>query len=486
MLLASIVAGAVLMLGSLAAVASGTLSHTIVYGDTLSELAQRFGTDVDALAELNAIENPDLIIAGEKLLIPSSAAGSGNEAASEQPVGVGASANASTLSYTVQEGDTLTSIAERFGVTVDELAELNGIENVDLIVTGEDLLVTEASAEWAGGSEAATDDAVTEENTPVDSEEAADDAEATDGDAAVTEGDAVEEAEGSDATSEEEEAAAATDETADSAAATDDGPAETEADETAAEDVSTSTPGTVVDPLQYELHLVLPGETLASVAEQYGVTEAQLSAANWHSRNGITLGMILKVPPSEMGGVRLLGVPSALEEWPVASEVAAAALATTYWGSAVAFDELLAAIPVADNPHEGFRGAYTGMWGSTDDYGVYSGPLATALQSFGLAADAFYADGDAAALTSRIDSGAPVLVWITFQLTPQERNVVENEGGRYSLIAEQHAVLVYGYDDAGVMIVDVSDGLYHHYAWDDFMTSWNLFDGMGLAITPAE
>ncbi|MCW2923138.1 MAG: D-alanyl-D-alanine carboxypeptidase [Thermoleophilia bacterium] len=41
--------------------------HTIQRGDTLSALARRFGTTVDALAAANGIANPDLIIAGATL-----------------------------------------------------------------------------------------------------------------------------------------------------------------------------------------------------------------------------------------------------------------------------------------------------------------------------------------------------------------------------------------------------------------------------------
>jgi predicted chitinase len=44
--------------------------HNIARGDTLSGLAQRYGTSVDALAKANNIENPDLIIAGKELTIP--------------------------------------------------------------------------------------------------------------------------------------------------------------------------------------------------------------------------------------------------------------------------------------------------------------------------------------------------------------------------------------------------------------------------------
>lgn len=43
--------------------------HTIEWGDTLSELAIKYNTTVDKLVELNNIENPDLIYAGDKLRV---------------------------------------------------------------------------------------------------------------------------------------------------------------------------------------------------------------------------------------------------------------------------------------------------------------------------------------------------------------------------------------------------------------------------------
>jgi LysM repeat protein len=47
-----------------------TWEYTVVAGDTLSKLAQRFGVDVDDIAELNGIRNVNVIAIGQKLLIP--------------------------------------------------------------------------------------------------------------------------------------------------------------------------------------------------------------------------------------------------------------------------------------------------------------------------------------------------------------------------------------------------------------------------------
>lgn len=48
----------------------GVMTYVIRPGDTLSSIARRFNTTVEELVRLNNIANPDLIIAGETLLIP--------------------------------------------------------------------------------------------------------------------------------------------------------------------------------------------------------------------------------------------------------------------------------------------------------------------------------------------------------------------------------------------------------------------------------
>ena len=45
-------------------------TYTVVEGDTLAAIAQRFGTSVEALQEANGIEDPDEIVIGQVLVIP--------------------------------------------------------------------------------------------------------------------------------------------------------------------------------------------------------------------------------------------------------------------------------------------------------------------------------------------------------------------------------------------------------------------------------
>ena len=46
------------------------ITYTVVWGDTLSGIARRYGTTVNTLVKLNNIKNPNLIYAGQKLKIP--------------------------------------------------------------------------------------------------------------------------------------------------------------------------------------------------------------------------------------------------------------------------------------------------------------------------------------------------------------------------------------------------------------------------------
>ena len=50
-------------------------TYTVVKGDTLSEIAQKYGTTVDTLAQLNGIKDPNLIVVGQVLKLPGSTAG---------------------------------------------------------------------------------------------------------------------------------------------------------------------------------------------------------------------------------------------------------------------------------------------------------------------------------------------------------------------------------------------------------------------------
>ena len=100
--------------------------HVVQPGDTLSEIALRFGTTVSKLAQLNGITDPNKIYPGQVLRL------TGNTSPGQ-------------TTYTVQSGDTLSQIAARFGTTYQTLAQLNRISDPNKIYPGQQLKLPSAS-----------------------------------------------------------------------------------------------------------------------------------------------------------------------------------------------------------------------------------------------------------------------------------------------------------------------------------------------------
>lgn len=98
-----------------------TTTYTIQPGDTLSSIANKFGTTYQHLAEINGISNPNLIYAGQTIKVT----GTQNQ----------------ETTYTVQPGDTLSGIGTKFGKDYHEIASKNGISNPNLIYAGQVLKI---------------------------------------------------------------------------------------------------------------------------------------------------------------------------------------------------------------------------------------------------------------------------------------------------------------------------------------------------------
>lgn len=110
-----------------------SIEYTVQSGDTLSEIASRYGTTVQELVDINNIRNPNLIYPGEKLRVLTNSTTQGNE---ERGTG--------SIIYTVKRGNTLSQIAREYNVSVEHIVELNDIENPNLIYPGEKLRITES------------------------------------------------------------------------------------------------------------------------------------------------------------------------------------------------------------------------------------------------------------------------------------------------------------------------------------------------------
>ncbi|MBM4425894.1 MAG: LysM peptidoglycan-binding domain-containing protein [Chloroflexi bacterium] len=127
-LVVAVLAAALGVTGSALAYSCGT-SYTIKKGDTLSSIAKSCGTSVAALK----LANPKIgtvIYAGQTLALPGAYWDNYDGYAT----------------YIVSRGDTLKSLAARFGTSMDVLASLNSITNYNLIYEGQRLIVPSGSA----------------------------------------------------------------------------------------------------------------------------------------------------------------------------------------------------------------------------------------------------------------------------------------------------------------------------------------------------
>ncbi|MGI8588004.1 MAG: LysM peptidoglycan-binding domain-containing protein [Chloroflexia bacterium] len=126
--------GLMLLLPNVASAAGGT--HAVQYGETLTSIAAEYGVSVDALAAANSIGSPNLIFVGEVLTIPG-----GSAAAPAAP-----SASGTTGGYVVQAGDNLSTIAVRYGVSLDSLVSANGLSNSNFIWAGQRLTIPSSAS----------------------------------------------------------------------------------------------------------------------------------------------------------------------------------------------------------------------------------------------------------------------------------------------------------------------------------------------------
>lgn len=186
----------------------------------------------------------------------------------------------------------------------------------------------------------------------------------------------------------------------------------------------------------------------------------------------------------DASGQILTGFPVVEQAWALSCEYAAASAATAYYGGTISQGTFLSAIGYDENPHKGFRGSIYAAWGGTKNYGVYAEPIAAVLRQYGFAHSyVFY--GGADTLRGEIAAGHPVVAWIsgTWGMTSRSTSV-DAAGNWYSLIAYEHAVTAYGYDDSGVWVMDPGVAEKYHISWAKFLAGWSQIDGMALVVAP--
>ena len=99
------------------------VTYTVRPGNTVYAIAQFFGTTVKGIAEANGLNHPYTIYPGQELVIPIEDI-------------------RSPRYYVVRPGDTIVSIADRYGLEIENLLALNRLENPNIIYPGQILRLT--------------------------------------------------------------------------------------------------------------------------------------------------------------------------------------------------------------------------------------------------------------------------------------------------------------------------------------------------------
>jgi LysM repeat protein len=163
----SLVIAAVVATLCVPATASASFMHVIAPGESLASVAATDGLSVDQLAAANGLSPDAPLIAGASLAIPPQTGGAVGSTPSTE-TGTSSTSTPSTTTYTspassggggylVQPGDTLSAIAARYGVSVDQLAAANGLSPDGVLLSGTTLSVSGGQSSEETGETSTSD-----------------------------------------------------------------------------------------------------------------------------------------------------------------------------------------------------------------------------------------------------------------------------------------------------------------------------------------
>ncbi len=153
-----------------------------------------------------------------------------------------------------------------------------------------------------------------------------------------------------------------------------------------------------------------------------------------------------------------------------------------YWGVYIDETEFLNRLPRSDDPNKGFVGDVNGPWGYIPPaaYGVHAAPVAELLREYGL--DAHAESGLSwDDLRAQVAAGQPAIVWVIGTVwagTP--RDYTTQAGETVTVANNQHSMVLIGYDEQRVHLVDALTGYTITHPLQNFLASWSVLGNMAV------
>ena len=176
------------------------------------------------------------------------------------------------------------------------------------------------------------------------------------------------------------------------------------------------------------------------------------------------------------------GVVGHPQKYSLSCEARSAVDWMAFWGISASEADFLAQLPRSDNPDRGFVGQANDIWGNIPprSYGVHAEPVADLLREYGFETEA-HRDLSWDNLREEIAASRPVIVWVIGQMwhgTP--RSYTDEEGHNTIVASFEHTMILTGYDESNVYVVDAFSGLSMTFRQQDFLDSWSVLGNMAV------
>ena len=200
---------------------------------------------------------------------------------------------------------------------------------------------------------------------------------------------------------------------------------------------------------------------------------------------GVLLTLISPLPAQAVSlpdQAYIRGLEGHAQSLSLSCEARSAADWAAFWGVSIRERKFLAKLPRSDNPDSGFVGTPSEAWGDIPpkSYGVYAEPVAALLREYGLQAEA-RRGMKLDELRTEVAAGRPVIVWVIGQMwrgTPVKYTTLD--GHKTTVARFEHTMIVIGYDQSTVSVVDAYYGKIQTYPLPSFLASWGTLGNMAI------